>query len=213
LLLAAGAARAEGCPAGPVRVTLALADPAPVLSAEAGTAALQAASGLPRAARLHHLGLTASRVEWGSDIETRWRETPGGTCARPARIGLRLAQTEHRIRIASEIPRGGCLWRTVEAHERRHVALNQATLRQAATAMRRAAEAWAPRAEGRGPDVEAAVARLQVGLRQAIEPALASMRAAREAGHAAIDSPEEYARLSRICPADQALLRRALGLE
>ena len=47
----------------------------------------------------------------------------------------------------------------------------------------------------------------------AIEPALASMRAAREAGHAAIDSPEEYARLSRICPADQALLRRALGLD
>jgi hypothetical protein len=197
-----------------VRVTLALADPAPVLSAETGTAALQAASGLPRAARLHHLGLTASRVEWGSEIETRWREMPGGgTCARPARIGLRLAQTEHRISIASEIPRGGCLWRAVEAHERRHVALNQATLRQAATAMRRAAEAWAPQAEGSGPDVEAAVARLQAGLRQAVEPALASMRAAREAGHAAIDSPEEYARLSRICPADQALLRRTLGLE
>ena len=197
-----------------MRVTLALADPAPVLSAASGTAALEAASGLPQAARLHHLGLTASRVEWGSEIDTRWRDLPGGgTCARPARVGLRLAQTEHRISIASEIPRGGCLWRAVEAHERRHVALNQATLRQAATAMRRAAEAWAPRAEGRGPDAEAAVARLQEGLRQAIEPALASMRAAREAGHAAIDSPEEYARLSRICPADQALLRRALGLE
>jgi hypothetical protein len=197
-----------------VRVTLDLADPAPVLSAASGTAALQAASGLPQAARLHHLGLTASRVEWGSEIDTRWRDLPGGgTCARPARVGLRLVQTEHRISIASEIPRGGCLWRAVEAHERRHVALNQATMRQAATAMRRAAEAWAPRAEGRGRDAEAAVARLQDGLRQAVEPALATMRAAREAGHAAIDSPEEYARLSRLCPADQAALRRALGLE
>ncbi|MFC7475577.1 hypothetical protein ACFQS7_14490 [Dankookia sp. GCM10030260] len=196
-----------------MRVTLAVTDPMPTLSAIDGTAALQAASGLPQAARLHHLGLTASRVEWGSEIDTRWRETPGGTCARPARIDLRLAQTEHGIRIAREVPRGGCLWRAVEAHERRHTALNQATLRRAATAMRRAAEAWAPRAEGHGPDAAAAVAQLQAGLRQAIEPALAAMRAARDAGHAAIDSPEEYARLSRLCPADQAVLRRALGLD
>ncbi|MFZ4407512.1 MAG: hypothetical protein ACOYOH_09225 [Paracraurococcus sp.] len=190
-----------------------VADPAPVLSAEAGTAALRAASGVPEAARLHHLGLTASRVEWGSEIETRWRETPAGLCARPARVALRLAQTEHRIRIAREIPRDGCLWRAVEAHERRHVAVNQATLRRAATAMRQAAEAWAARAEATGDDAAAAAARLQAGLRQAMEPALAAMRAARESGHAAIDTPEEYARLSRLCPADQAVLRRALGLD
>lgn len=194
-------------------MTLSLADPAPLLSVTDGAAALQAASGQPQAARLHHLGLTASRVEWSGEIETRWREGPEGICARPARIGLHLAQTEHRIRIASEIPAGGCLWRAVEAHERRHVAVNQATLRQAAAAMRRAAEAWAARAEARGPEVDAAVARLQAGLRQAVEPALEAMRAARAAGHAAIDSPAEYARLARLCPADQALLRRALGVE
>lgn len=197
-----------------MRVVLSVVDPAPMLSAEAGTAALHAATGLPQTARLHHLGLTTSRVEWGSEIETRWRGTPGagdgGICVRPARVGLRLAQTEHRISLAREIPRDGCLWRAVEAHERRHVAVNQATLRRAATAMRRAAEAWAPRAEARGADVEAAVAELQQGLRRAIEPALAELRQARDAAHAAIDSPEEYARLSHICPDDQKRLRAAL---
>lgn len=193
-----------------MRVTLALSDPAPTLSADSGTAALHAATGLPQGARLHHLGLTISRVEWGSEIETRWRQGAGAVCARPARLGLRLAQTEHRIRIAREIPAGGCLWQAVEAHERRHVAVNQATLRRAATAMRQAAEAWAPGAVATGPDAEAAVARLQEGLRQAIEPALAAMRAAREAAHAEIDSPAEYARLSRICPEDQKRLRAAL---
>ena len=191
-------------------MTLAVEDPAPVLSAASGTTALHAATGLPQTARLHHLGLTTSRVEWGSEIDTRWREAPGGICARPARVGLRLAQTEHRVRLASEIPQGGCLWRAVEAHERRHVAVNQATLRRAAIAVRRAAEAWAPRAEGDGATVEAAVGQLQEGLRQAIEPALAAMRQARDAAHAAIDSPEEYARLSRICPEDQKRLRAAL---
>jgi hypothetical protein len=194
-------------------VTLGLTDPAPTLSAESGTVALHAQTGVALTARLHHLGLTTSRVEWSSEIEIRWQDTPRGVCARPARVTLRLAQTEHRIRLAREIPTGGCLWQAVEAHERRHVAVNQATLRRAATAMRRAAEAWAPRAEGRGPDVEAAVAGLREGLRQAIEPALAGMRAARDAAHAAIDSPAEYARLSRICPEDQARLRTALPAE
>jgi hypothetical protein len=184
-----------------------------VLSAEAGVAALHAVTGVPQSARLHHLGLTTSRVAWTSEIDTRWQLARDGICARPARISLRLAQVEHRLRIAREIPRCGCLWQAVEAHERRHAAVNQATLRRAASAARRAAEAWAPQAEGRGPTVDAAVAALQEGLRQAIEPALAAMRRAREAAHAAIDSPAEYARLARICPEDQALLRESLPAE
>ena len=194
-----------------MRVELALRDPPPVLSAEAGTAALHAMTGVPQSAGLHHLGLTTSRVEWTSEIDTRWQLTRDGICARPARISLRLAQIEHRLRIAREIPRGGCLWQAVAAHERRHAAVNQATLRRAAAAVRRAAEAWAPQAEGRGPTVDAAVVALQEGLREAIEPALAAMRRAREAAHAAIDTPEEYARLSRICAGDQMVLRRRLG--
>jgi len=211
----AGAARAEegvaACPDGEPRVSLALVDPPPRLSTDQGVAALHAESGAPRSATRHQLGLTASRVEWRSEIETRWREGPGGICAAPGRITLQLAQTEHQIRIAREIPRGGCLFRAVEAHERRHAAVNQETLRHAAAEMRRAAEGWAARAEGRGPTVDAAVAALQAGLRESIEPALAAMRRAREAAHAAIDTPDEYLRLSRICAEDQAVLRGRLS--
>ncbi|MCB4823560.1 hypothetical protein [Roseicella aerolata] len=214
LTLAAPALAAEeagGCPAGAARVELVLEDPPPVLSAAGRIVPPEGGAAAPPGARLHHLGLTTSRVAWGSEMETRWREGEGGICARPARVTLRLAQTEHRIRIAREIPEGGCLWRAVEAHERRHVAVNRATLRHAAAEARQAAEAWAGRAEGRGPTMEAAVAALQEGLRQAIEPALAGMRKAREAAHAAIDTPEEYARLGRICPEDRARLRARLG--
>lgn len=194
-----------------MRVTLTLEDVPPAPAVAEDMAQLHAGTGVPQTAHLHHLGLTTSRVTWGSEIDARWREMPGGgICARPVGIALRLTQAEHRIAIAREIPLGGCLWRAVEAHERRHVAVNEATLRRAAAAMREAVEAWAVRASGTGADAEAAVARLQAGLREAIEPALETMRRARDAAHAAIDSPEEYARLSRICPADQQTLRRRL---
>lgn len=185
-------------------------DPEPVLSNELGVDALHAETGQPRSATLHHLGLTTSRVEWQSEIETRYRSTGGGVCARPATISLNLVQTEHVVRIAREIPRDGCLWREVAAHERRHVAVNRRSLRRAAAQAKAAAEGWGARAEGRGATLDEAMAGLQQGLRRAIEPALAAMRSARESAHREIDSPAEYERLSRACPGDQKMLRDAL---
>ncbi|WP_043341603.1 hypothetical protein [Belnapia moabensis] len=185
-------------------------DPAPVVSHSLGIDGLHGESGQPRSPGLHHLALTTSRVEWQSEIETRYREDAGGVCARPARIALGLLQTEHLIRIAGEIPRGGCLWREVLAHERRHVAVNRRTLHAAAARARAATEAWAMRAEGRGATFDEAMAALQEGLRQAIEPALAGMRDARETAHGRIDSRAEYERLGEVCPADQRRLREAL---
>lgn len=187
-------------------------DPEPVLSHALGVDGLHDETGQPRSATLHHLGLTTSRVEWQSEIETRYRSGAGGVCARPATVVLNLVQTEHLVRIAHEIPPGGCLDREVTAHELRHVAVNRRTLREAAGRARAAAAAWAARAEGRGATLEEAMGSLQFGLRQAIEPALAAMRDARERAHQAIDSLAEYRRLSRVCQGEQRLLREALRL-
>lgn len=192
------------------QVRLEVLDPAPVESGALSVDELHRETGQPRSATLHHLGLTTSRVEWQSEIETRYRSTEGGVCARPAVVTLNLVQTEHLVRIAREIPAGGCLWREVLAHERRHVAVNRQTLRQAGARARTAAIAWGARAEGRGATLDEAMGQLQQGLRRAIEPALAAMRAAREAAHREIDSEAEYRRLSRICLEDQRVLRGPL---
>jgi hypothetical protein len=80
-----------GFPAGKVFVDIAVADPPPTLSAGKGMGALRPAPGLPKGAGLHHLVLARSRTEWRSEIEPRWREVPGGICARLARVTLRLA--------------------------------------------------------------------------------------------------------------------------
>jgi hypothetical protein len=205
------AAPQAACPPHSPRVRLSLRDPEPVLSHELGVDALHAQTGRPRSATVHHLGLTTSRVEWRSEMDARTATTRrGGVCAVPDRLVLTLAQPEHRIRIAREIPRGGCLFREVEQHERRHVAVNRRTLREAARRARRAAEAWAAKAEGRGATEQQAMAALQSGLRRAIEPALAAMRAEREAAHRAIDTGAEYRRLARVCPEDQRVVRERL---
>jgi hypothetical protein len=163
----------------------------------------------------HHLGLTISHIEWRSEITVRSRgaQREGQrelVCAVPTELRIRLLHATHGIRLAREVPPGGCLAAEVLAHERRHAEVNRRTLREAATELRALARAWAARAEARAPDVNAAAIALQEELGQVLEPALARLRAAREAGHAAIDTPEEYQRLSRVCPEDQRRLRQAL---
>lgn len=162
----------------------------------------------------HHLGLTISHVEWRSEITVRAQAGaagPGGViCAVPAELRIRLIHAEHGIRLARELPPGGCLAAEVLAHERRHAEVNRRVLRETATELRSVARGWAQRAETRAPDINAAAVALQQEFGQLMEPALERLRAARDAGHAAIDTEEEYRRLSRVCPEDQRRLRQAL---
>lgn len=212
LLLAAAAALAAGaaaaaepdCPDASPRVEVSVEDPEPSLDLGAGMDALRAESGAagPADPRFRHLGLTASRVEWESEIEASVASASGRACARPERVLIRFRHVEHRVRIARELPRGGCLFRETEAHERRHAAANRAALRRAAADAEAAARRWAASAVGRGATPQSALAALRDDLRRAITPAVESMQAARDAAHGAIDRPEEYERLGRVCPED-----------
>jgi hypothetical protein len=212
---AQGAPPAPG-PACPPRGTPALSvdvsDPEPRVLPPIPAAALRAESDAPADDGFtHHLGLTVSRVEWRSEITVRSRGPQGGpVCAVPSEIRLRLLHAEHSIRLARELPRNGCLANEVLAHERRHVEVNRRTLREAGAELRTVARAWAARAESRAPDANAAAVALQDELSEAVEPVLERLRAARAAGHAAIDTAEEYQRLGRVCPQDQRRLRAAL---
>jgi hypothetical protein len=216
-LLASAPAPATAAPACPVRaprIRMAVVDKPVRVIHDQSVEAMHAESGQRRTARRHHLALTTSTVEWQSELNahvTRSESGAGQVCAVPAEVILTLVEAEHRISIAAEVPYGGCLWREVLAHERRHAEANRRSLDVAARAARAAATAWAAEATGRGASVEAAMGRLQAGLRRSIEPSLAAMRAERARAHAKIDTPEEYRRLSRVCPADQVKLAARLG--
>ena len=218
MVVSAGVAWAQpACPPrGAPALAVSLADPEPRLLPPLPAAQLrQMAEGAEETdvgPPLHHLGLTLSRVEWRSEITVRSQGPAGGpVCAVPAEIRLALLHAEHVIRLAREVPRGSCLAGEVLAHERRHAELNRRTLREAAEGLRAAARAWAARAEIRAPDAGAAALLLQDQLSAAVEPVLERLRASRAAGHAAIDTPEEYRRLGRVCPADQRRLRGAFA--
>ncbi len=215
LLLACGlfaatpALAAEPCPPRAPRIRVAVVDRPPQLELDLGIDALHALSGERRTARRAHLGLTTSRLEWHSDLNAHIGQEDGGRgrfCAVPGEVVLTLVEAEHRISIAAELPSGGCLWHEVYAHERRHAAVNRQTLGVAVRTAREAATRWARFAAAQGPSADIAMARLQAGLRRAIEPSLAALRAARTRAHAQIDTPEEYRRISSICPADHARL-------
>jgi hypothetical protein len=210
LLAAAGAAPAAAepeCPPTRPRVEVSLDDPEPSLDLGAGMDALRAEAAVPSGAAHRHLGATTSRVEWQTEIEARVHSSSGRVCARPERVSLVLRQAEHTVRIARELPRGSCLFRETEAHERRHVSANRATLRRAAAEAAAAAREWAASAVGRGATEQSAMAALRDGLRRAVAPAMDAMQAARDAAHREIDRPEEYQRLGRVCPDDHQALR------
>lgn len=202
-------------PRGAPLVRVTVSDPDPRVLAPVSAEDLRRLADLPEESTpgtvLHHLGLTMSRVEWRSEITVRSQGPDAGpVCGVPSEVRLSLVHAEHSIRLAREIPRGGCLARQVLAHERRHAEVNRRTLRDAADGLRQAARAWAARARAEAPDAGAAALQLQEDLTAAVEPVLARLREAREAGHDAIDTPQEYRRLGRVCPADQRRLSARL---
>jgi hypothetical protein len=207
--LDSGAAAAEPqCPlAQPARVDVSLDDPEPSLEPGAGMEGFGAEDATRRGAAYRHLGVTTSRVEWQSEVEAAIEKSSGRVCARPERVSITLRHPEHSVRIARELPRGGCLFRETEAHEQRHVSVNRATLRRAAAELEAAARSWAATAVGRGATEQSAMAALQAGLRTAIAPALEAMQAARDAQHREIERPEEYQRLGRVCPEEHRAIR------
>ena len=213
LLAAVPAVAAPYCPVRAPRIRLAVVDKPVEVTGTQSIDAMHAESGERRTARRHHLALTTSRVEWHSELNahvSRHETGRGRVCAVPAEVVLTLVEAQHRISIAAEVPANGCLWREVLAHERRHAAANRASLGVAVRAARTAATGWAAQASGFGATEEAAMARLQTGLRRSIEPSLAALREARARAHALVDTPAEYRRLSTVCPADQARLAARL---
>lgn len=110
---------------------------------------------------------------------------------------VRLTLTVARgIRIASEYPPGTCRHAVALAHEREHAAIDDALLLEADQRIGDPVRALmkTPGVLAAGPPQPLAQA-----LRDAIGPAMADFQRERARRQLAIDTPAEYARLSRAC--------------
>jgi len=209
------------CPAPrPARPTIEILNPEPLVD---GTQSMRwlsdrlrrNARGWQRDPRLdrfiHAMGLTAT--EWGTEISVAGIAGPRDErqCFVATELRVRFGLHAHLVFVASEIPRGSCLWRDVYAHELRHVGVNREAIRAAAALLSADVESLARQGiSTEGPTAEAAQQAALVRLRAAVRRAEQAFDQRATRGHASIDTPEEYDRASRACGGEaQRILRSA----
>lgn len=144
-------------------------------------------------------GLTTTQIEGRAGYSlARARRPDGAVCIALDEVRGELANRDVEILIDAKYREGSCEHAAVLDHEREHVRINAAALRegegflrrQLATATRPWAGRWVLEPEGRA--IDAAIGR-------AIDAAVARIRATATARHAGLDTPQSYARTQRRC--------------
>jgi hypothetical protein len=87
------------------------------------------------------LGITYVQTVLGLEASTRIKPQGRGFCVYLESIDAEFGWDRMEVYVASEYKPGGCEYRTILDHENQHVAINRATLREAAPQMRAKLEA------------------------------------------------------------------------
>ncbi len=203
-----GAAHAQQCPpAGaaplPSPLPLSLSSELPPPTYRNSMTRTQLAGLSPRSGGgAHHAGLTQSKTAFSVKPTLRFfRLADGRLCAQLAQMEASWKVAELMVDIAAEYRPGTCPYREVWEHENQHVAITRRHFAEAERALRaRLAELAAglrPRIVSGTAD-QAAREASSYFLKGA-EPVLARYKAATERDNAAIDTHENYRRVSARC--------------
>jgi len=199
---------ALSCPAAAPVVTARI-EPGKVVRRDLGMAEMREdaarlleQAGLVRPALRHYFGQSLTKTRLDARLTTEEAALPDGTvCAVPERIDVVLRFVRRELRVASETRGDACLEREVEAHEQRHVALDDAMIADFRPVLeKRVRELGHTLAPAFAPDAEAAKAELSRRLRAEVRRIYDGFEAMRLRRHRAeIDTPAEYARVTTIC--------------
>lgn len=164
----------------------------------------------PQARNHFVLGLTRteSRVSIGVEGPMLSDPVSGYECVAP-KVQVSLFYTPITIYIGSEFTPGSCAYKEVLEHEKRHLDAYLAHLPKVETTVRKA---LAQRFDTRPLYAPAGQARalLSKEIDTGWMPYIKKELARAEVLQAAIDSPQEYARLSKVCKGEvQSLMRKA----
>lgn len=153
------------------------------------------------AARGHVLGLTQARYGEQSQVSALFQRLPDGSyCASASKLEVSFGYQERTVFIARELPAGSCVHGEVLAHEMRHVAVDEALLREFAPLIRRRLdEAVARMAPVRSRSQQQAMAAVRRPLEQAMRAVMQEFGRERDRRQARIDTVEEYARIREVC--------------
>lgn len=144
-------------------------------------------------------GLTSARSQAAVHIELHGIGIPGGVCVRPD-VQMRLGYSEMRVDLARELEPNTCLYNEILGHEMRHVGAYRTYLPEAKSRLAAALNERLP-----APRVLRFASMQEAGKYfedlqdNWLSPlAVSTLDGVKEA-QSAIDTPEEYARLSNAC--------------
>ncbi|TNE36467.1 MAG: hypothetical protein EP348_06995 [Alphaproteobacteria bacterium] len=159
-------------------------------------------SGFAKSERhLHLLGLTNSMIGPRLSITTRMREiSKGQLCLRLNTVNFSFGAHKTDIYIERKYHRSSCAYRTILAHEREHVAINDQVISDFMPVLKNELKAHAnsilPRLT-RNPDTagKSMVNRLLLEMK----PVIDKFRKKREAANDVIDTDQAYANTQKKC--------------
>lgn len=161
----------------------------------------------------HTLGLTEATfrldVSWKGDILMDSLSRIG--CTRP-RVTVELKVGPQQVFVAREFPQNSCAFWEIAKHELRHVNANQAQAEKVATVLQDALRtAFGNRVFYGNPD------ELKAAFTNTLEndwmPWTKDQFSQVEKAHAAIDTPDEYARNNTMCNGEVPAALRAAGIK
>lgn len=159
------------------------------------------------------LGLAHATFGERWQVGTHFSQQPGGSvCAALSRLTVSFGFQERVVYVARELPPGTCIQREVLNHEMKHVAVDEALLREFMPGFKRRLETVIARqgtVRARNPD------EAMLMLRQPIEAAFRQLMQEfsreREKRQAKVDTVEEYRRVSRSCDGELAKYVKGTG--
>jgi len=202
-VLAVSAQAAEVCPGDPAighDIELKIDIPEPRLRHDLGIAELDRKA--PHGSRRRVLGLAETGLEFGWSVRFEWQSRGAGYCFWVRRTELAIRQPSPDIYVAREYRRGGCPYRTILAHERRHMSISREQINRYLPRLR-----WVLTSlripTGERPifvtSAEAAKAEARALMKALAEPLFQEMAQALRTAQAKLDSPASYRRLRKAC--------------
>jgi hypothetical protein len=148
------------------------------------------------------VGLTSASLKLDSHFEISVRTTQGDplVCAQISALNLDFGFDDTTVYLARELPNGSCSYQTVLDHERRHIAVDQGIVAEAAPQMAALlGQAIAQIGVIRASSGATAEKQINALINQYLHDLGTSLSVIRQKRQEIIDAPEEYERLSGAC--------------
>lgn len=161
----------------------------------------------------HILGLAHARYGEESQFRAMFRPLPGGdVCGAPASLAVTFGFQERRLYVARELPRESCIHGEVLRHEMKHIAVDEALLKEFIPRIQQRLEAVVERIGAvRRRTQEQAMAAIRQPIDTALKQVMQEFTRERDRRQKQVDSPEEYARVSRSCGGELARYLAGVG--